>query len=85
MFPTPDSPVPAGRPRSLNETKQSEICALVANGCGLADAARYVGSTVSTIRREANRNPEFAKKLRHAERISELAPLNAVRHAAKKS
>jgi hypothetical protein len=81
----PSSPLPSGRPRTLDETKRSEICALVTNGCSLKDAARYVGCHVATVRREARRDPEFSKRLRHAARKSELVPLNAIREAAKRS
>jgi hypothetical protein len=84
-LPAPSSPLPPGRPRTLDETKRSEICALITGGCGLKGAARYVGCHVSTIRREARRDPEFAERLRHAERESELAPLSAIRQAAKRS
>jgi hypothetical protein len=81
-LPAPGSPLPPGRPRALDETKRREICALVSAGCGLGGAARYVGCDASTIRREARRNPDFARELRHAHRDCELAPLNAMRKAA---
>ena len=89
-LPTPDStlapsPPSHGRPRSLDETKRAEICTLVKNGSDLAAAARYVGCNVSTVRREARRNPEFAQALRAAERQAEFAPLNAIHRAAQKS
>jgi hypothetical protein len=82
-LPTPDPP-PSGRPRTLDDTKRREICALITNGCSLKDAARYVGCHVSTIRRAARRDPEFAEQLRRAERKSELIALNTIREAAKK-
>ena len=80
---TPPAPIP-GRPRALDEPKRREICAMVATGCGLASAARYVGCDVSTIRREARRNPDFAQRLRRAQRDCELAPLDAMRKAARR-
>ena len=85
MLPAPSSPLPSssplppGRPRALDETKLREICALVANGCRLSEAAQYVGCDVSTVRREVRRNSEFAEKIRRAQRDAELAPLNANR------
>jgi hypothetical protein len=84
-LPAPSSPPPSGRPRRLNANKVNEICALITNGCGLKAAARYVGCSISTIHREARRNPDFADRLRVAERKSELTALNAIRIAARKS
>ena len=84
MLPAPSSPQPPGRPRALDETKLREICALVSAGCGITGAARYISCAPSTIRREARRNPDFNEKLRRAILAAELAPLNAVREAAKK-
>lgn len=72
-----------GRPRVLDEPKRREICALISAGCGLEDAARYVGCSCATIRREQLRNPEFKERLRKAECFQQLAPLEALRkHAA---
>jgi hypothetical protein len=73
---------PPGRPRALDEYKRREVCALVAAGCGIEGAARYVGVNPNTIRREAMRNPEFHEKLRNAELASQLEPLHAMRRAA---
>jgi hypothetical protein len=75
---------PGGRPRLLNEVKQREVCALVSAGCGIEGAARYVGCAASTIRREAERNPQFNQALRSAHLSAELNPLNALRRAAQK-
>jgi hypothetical protein len=50
----------------------------------IADAARYVGCSAYTIRREARRNPEFNEQLRKSNLAAELAPLNALRHLAMK-
>jgi hypothetical protein len=72
----------AGRPRSLDESKRREVCALISAGCGLDAAARYVSCSVSTIRREALRNDEFRKQLRGAEVHAQLDPLRAMRRAA---
>jgi len=84
MLPAPSSSPPPGRPRTLDETKLREICALVSAGSGIIGAARYVGCAASTIRREACRNPDFNERLRRASLAAELTPLNAVRDAAKK-
>jgi Helix-turn-helix domain len=70
-----------GRPRTLDDGKRREICALIAGGCGLNDAARYVNCSVSTIRREAERNPDFLAQLRHSEKHARLSPLRAMQQA----
>jgi hypothetical protein len=74
------SPGP-GRPRSLDEIKRREICALVSAGCGIRQAARYVQCAASTIHREAQRDPEFLEKLRRAEMAAQLNPLHAMQQA----
>lgn len=71
-----------GRPRALDEFKRREICALVSAGCGLSTAARYVGCSVRTIDREAERNPDFNEKIRRALLAAEVTPLQALRKAA---
>jgi hypothetical protein len=76
----PHSP---GRPRVLDDVKRGQISAIIAAGCGLAAAARYVGCSVDTIRREAIRNDAFRHELRGAEVRSQLDPLQAMRTAAK--
>ena len=48
-----------GRPRALDEIKRREVCALVAAGCGIEFASRYIGCSARTIRREALRNEDF--------------------------
>ena len=74
----------AGRPRALDEVKQAELCALMSQGCDVERAARYVGCSASTIRRELRRNKEFNKRLSDAVLSAELDPLRAVRRAAQK-
>ncbi len=71
-----------GRPHALDEFKRREICALVAAGSGMADAARYVGCSARTIRREALRNENFHEALRNAELSAQLEPLRSLRKAA---
>jgi IS30 family transposase len=46
-----------GRPRTLDDAKRREICALMAGGCGMRDIVRYVGCSRKTILRDARRNP----------------------------
>ncbi len=71
-----------GRPRILNDFKRGQIAAIVGAGCGLAAAARYVGCSVDTIRREAIRNDHFRQELRASEVRGQLEPLQAMRRAA---
>jgi hypothetical protein len=70
-----------GRPRLLDETKRREIGALLAAGESLPRAARYVGCSVRTIRRERERNEAFDQELRIAESNARLEPVKAMRQA----
>jgi hypothetical protein len=70
------------RPRALDDTKRREVCALIAAGCSFDSAARYVGCTVITIRREALRNAEFHEQLREAELACQTNSLRTVRRHA---
>jgi hypothetical protein len=72
-----------GRPRALDDVKRGQIYALLSAGCSLNAAARFVGCSVVTIRREAVRNEEFRKELREAQVRAQLVPLKAVQEAAK--
>ena len=57
--PAPSTAPKRGRPRKLDDLKRHEICALVAGGCSLREAAKYVGCGINTVRRELERNTEF--------------------------
>ena len=46
-------PLGRGRPRTLTDAKRREICALIAGGCGLQEAAKYLRCGINTIRPEA--------------------------------
>lgn len=91
MSTTPSSPLHAprspsssparGRPRVLDDAKRREICALIAGGCDLREAARYVRCSVNTIRREAERNADFGEQLRRSEMYAELSPLRSMQQA----
>jgi hypothetical protein len=71
------------RPRALDHVKRGEICALVSVGCSLEAAARYVGCSTITIRREVLRDEEFGDQFRAAEVKCQLVPLQSVRDAAR--
>src|SRR4051794_11933471 len=77
----PEKTTSRGRPRTLDDAKRREICALVAGGCGLREAARYVRCNINTIHREAERNPDFDEQLRRSETYAQLSPLRAMQHA----
>jgi hypothetical protein len=72
-----------GRPPVLDQNKRREILAIIAVGCSRRTAARYVDCAPSTIRYAAERDPDFAEKLAHAENASELMHLRNINTAAK--
>ena len=51
-------------------------------GCSLQAAAHYVACAPNTIRREADRNPDFGRRFREARLQAQLSPLQAMRKAA---
>lgn len=71
-----------GRPRSLDEDKKLEAVALFSAGCSWKAAARYVGCSANTLRREADRDKAFGERLRQAQVRSQLEPLQALRKKA---
>lgn len=73
-----------GRPPLLDEIKRREILAILSVGCSRATAADYVGCSVSTIQKTAERDPTFAEELRRAESRAEIALLQAIQRAARK-
>ena len=81
MPPAPCSSPGRGRPRALDDAKRREICALVAGGCAVRDAARYVRCSARTIRREAERDPDFHQQLRRSEMYAQLSPLRSMQQA----
>ncbi len=66
----------------LDDTKQREICAILAIGGTRLMAAHYVGCHVETIRKKALREPEFAAQLRRAEVTPEITLLRGIQAAA---
>jgi hypothetical protein len=72
------------RRRLLDEVKQKEVLAILTVGCSQSMAAKYVGCSPATIRREAVRDPKFAQQLREAKGNAELGLLRNIRNAAKK-
>ncbi len=73
-----------GRPPLLDEIKRREILAILSVGCSRSTAADYVGCSVSTIQKTAERDPAFADELRRAESRAEIVLLQAIQQAARK-
>ena len=73
-----------GRRPVLDETKKSEIVAILSVGCSQRLAARYVGCAPATIRHTAARDHTFADKLRVVTYNAEIGLLRQIRNAAKK-
>ena len=70
-----------GRPPSLDDVKQSAICAVLAMGGTRAIAASYVGCHPDTIRNTALRDEAFALALEAAESKHEVAQLSHINKA----
>ena len=70
--------------RILDDVKQREVLAILSMGCSQSMAAKYVGCSPATIRREAARDAKFAKKLREAKGNAELGLVKNIRKAANK-
>jgi len=73
-----------GRPPVLDENKRTQILAILGVGCSRHTAASFVGCAVSTIRRTADRDPEFARELGRAEHNAEINYLKHIQQAANK-
>ena len=77
LFGTP----PQGTP--LDEARRGKIAAVITVGGSRLTAARYVGCSVSTIRKTAERDPEFAAQLAEAEAKHEILHLSNINGAGK--
>ncbi|TWT77530.1 hypothetical protein Pla123a_21910 [Posidoniimonas polymericola] len=71
-----------GRPKTLDEGKQREVCALTTAGMPLAKIAAYVGCSTKTIRRLRDEDPGFDERMRRAQLGADLTPLEAMRRAS---
>lgn len=71
------------RQRSLTPDKQTELCALVAQGVSLELAADRVGVTLRTVQREVERDEDFAHDLCLAEQAAPVNPLKLMEQAAR--
>ena len=85
MDPQPEQPPPQapasgknGRPRVLDEKKQSLLVSLIELGIAPRMAAQMVGCTWRTVQNQAKRKPEFAERI-DAAKIRRLAvPLQRI-------
>lgn len=68
----------------LDEFQKREVLAILSVGGGRSTAAKYVRCAATTIRRAAERDAEFAKKLRRAEASLEVAHLKNIETAGQK-
>ena len=73
-----------GRRPVLDLFKRREILAILAVGCSRRTAARYVGCSPSTIQNTAEREPEFAAQLEHAETRAEIGYMKQIQQAVHK-
>ena len=73
------------RPRLLQDkTKQDEVIEALELGCSLTGAAKLVNCSPSTIRREAQLDPEFKERFEKTRGQSEVGYLRQLHDAAKK-
>jgi IS30 family transposase len=71
-----------GRPKALDDEKRGQVRLLVSMGCKLKHAARYVGCSACTLRREVQRNAEFRQELAAARHGFEASMLHTITQAA---
>lgn len=74
---------PTGRPSFLNDAKRQVVCALLAKGGTLAEAAQLLGCTGRTLQREQRRNPQFRQQVKDARAQALLTPFQIMRRAAR--
>jgi hypothetical protein len=70
--------------RKLDEGKKREVLAILTVGCSREAAARYVGCSPQTIRREIERDGQFAAEVARSEQQAEVYFVKSIRQAAQK-
>lgn len=70
------------RPRLFDAVKRAELCNLLASGLDLREAARGVGCSLRTIRREVDRDDVFRQQISRILLANRLDPLHHIRQAA---
>lgn len=68
----------------LDEYRRREVLAIVSVGCSRRTAARYLGCSPSTIRREAQRDRAFGEELTKAESKAQILFMQNILAAARK-
>lgn len=68
----------------LDEYRRREVLAIVSVGCSRRTAARYLGCSPSTIRREAQRDRAFGDELSKAESKAQILFMQNILAAARK-
>jgi hypothetical protein len=70
------------RPRILNDVRRHELCRLLAAGREIGEAARAVGCSLRTVRRESASDEGFGRQLSEARLAGRLDPVDHLRQAA---
>ena len=78
------APTSTDQPDALDETQLRQICALVARGCTVKEAARCFGCGLSAIRHAREANDWFRRKLARAKSKANQSPLRAMQRAMAK-
>src|SRR5262245_9687846 len=71
-----------GRPRALGDDQQDTVCSLVAAGVSVRQAADFLDCDPRSIRREAQRNEDFRRRLAKAKTEARVHPLETLQRAA---
>jgi hypothetical protein len=68
-----------GRPETLTDQMKHDICLAVSLGCSQRRAAEFVGIDESTVRKAADRDPQFGAELTRAAVKLEMDCLDRIR------
>jgi len=73
------------QPPQLDALQQRDICTILSVGGSRETAAKYIGCPPEAIRRDADRDPAFAERLKRAESNLEVTHLSIIQEAAPKN
>jgi len=71
-----------GRPRAFTEAKRRQLSSFICEGFTLEQAARFLGCSLRTLRREMKRDPQLAHEVADAELSAQLDPEKHLHRAA---